>query len=289
MLGSSTPQTSSEPISIIIFILFGLIINAVVYKQGFFNLPSNNTDHRDWSFFQCLACFSIYLVNALAITPFVFRAILSMQYSALQNMKTQLVLYQSVNVLINIGLLFLYLTLQKKPQIKALWKDPSVEKNSYFYDVLMGVFTWFISFPVIVALNALCEWINSNIFKFEEVDQVAVRFLKTSSTSFTTLVITTIMIIITAPFIEEFLFRGCIQNWLRKRLGTMQAILITSFIFAMMHFSPSQKLSNIPLLISLFTFSLYLGFLYEKTRSLLAPIILHMTFNGISVMRILFS
>ena len=289
MLGSSTPQASSEPISIVIFILFGLIINGVVYRQGFFKLPSIKTDHRYWSFIQCLACFSLYLASALAITPFFFRMILSMQFSMLENIKIQIVLYQSLNVLINITLFLLYLSFQKKAQIKALWKDPSVETSSYFYDILLGIFTWFISFPVVVALNSLVEWINSNLFKFEEVDQVAVRFLKTSSTSAATLVITIIMIIITAPFIEEFLFRGCLQNWLRQKLGTTQAILLTSFIFAMMHFSPSQKLSNIPLLVSLFTFSLYLGFLYEKTRSLLAPIILHMTFNGISVMRILFS
>jgi membrane protease YdiL (CAAX protease family) len=289
MLGSSTPQAPSEPINIIVFILFGLIINTVVYRHGFFKLPDNKTDHRYWSFYQCFACFSLYFVNALVITPFVFRTILSIEYSALQSMKIQIVLYQSINVLINIALLFFYLTFQKRAQIKSLWKDPSVETSSYFYDILMGIFTWFISFPVVVALNSLCEWINSTFFKFEEVDQVAVHFLKTSSSSTITLVITTMMIIITAPFIEEFLFRGCIQNFLRKRLGTFQAIVLTSFIFAMMHFSPSQKLSNIPLLISLFTFSLYLGFLYEKTRSLLAPIILHMTFNSISVIRILLS
>ncbi|MBI3211827.1 MAG: CPBP family intramembrane metalloprotease [Simkania negevensis] len=50
------------------------------------------------------------------------------------------------------------------------------------------------------------------------------------------------------------------------------------------HLSSSQGVGNI----SLFIFALYLGFLYEKQCSLFASIALHMTFNSISVIRILF-
>lgn len=189
----------------------------------------------------------------------------------------------------NIVLLSLYLLFQNKTQLKALWKDPSTKSTSYFYDGLIGVFAWFLSFPLIVGINALCDKILDYFFHFHEVDQVAVRFLKTSSSSWATLVITTLIIIVSAPFIEEFLFRGCIQNYLRRYLGTLGSIAATSFIFACLHFSPSQNLSNVSLLVSLFFFSLYLGFVYEKTRSLITSIILHMTFNGISVIRILLS
>lgn len=295
MLGSSTAQTSSEPIIIIIlFGLFGLITNWVVYNRGFFRLPDLKVDNRNWSFGQCCVCFAIYLANGAFVAPILYKFILSLSLSMdwiiFNDQRAKLILLQTLDILANIFFLSLYLSFQKKGSIKALWKDPQMKvQTSYFYDSLMGFLTWFISFPLIVAINSLCEFINQLVFKAVEVDQVAVKFLKLSASSLTTVIISIAMIIITAPLIEEFLFRGCIQNWLRKHIGVPFAVILTSLIFAFMHYSPSQGISNFPLIVSLFSFSLYLGFLYEKTRSLLAPMILHMTFNGISVIRILFS
>lgn len=295
MLGSSTVETSSNPIAIIIlFGLFGLIANAVIYSRGFFTLPNLKTDHRNWSFSQCCICFGIYLGNGALTAPLLFNFCLTlsqtMGWDIFNDQKAKLILLQTIDILANVFFLSLYLSFQKKGSVKALWKDPQMNtQGSYFYDILLGFFTWFISFPIVVAINSLCELVNHTIFKSVEVDQVAVKFLKLSASSLTTVIISVGMILVMAPLIEEFLFRGCIQNWLRKHIGTPLAIIITSLFFAFMHYSPSQGASNFPLIISLFSFSLYLGFLYEKTRSLLAPMILHMTFNGISVIRILFS
>ena len=295
MLGSSTVETSSAPIAIIIlFGLFGLIANWVVYSRGFFKLPDLATDHRKWSFTQCCICFAIYLVNGAFVAPLLYNISLNLSRSIgwdiFNDQKAKLILLQTLDIIANLFFLSLYISFQKKGSLKAIWKDPQMNsQGSYFYDILLGFFTWFIAFPVIVAINSICELINNLVFKSVEIDQVAVKFLKLSASSLTTVILSVAMILLIAPLVEEFLFRGCMQNWLRRHIGTPLAVILTSLVFAFMHYSPSQGASNFPLIISLFSFSLYLGFLYEKTRSLLAPMILHMTFNGISVIRILFS
>jgi membrane protease YdiL (CAAX protease family) len=70
-------------------------------------------------------------------------------------------------------------------------------------------------------------------------------------------------------------------------LGTKAAILLTSLAFALFHYSGSQEIGNVSLIASLFTFALFLGFIYEKQSSLFASIGLHMTFNLASALRIL--
>jgi membrane protease YdiL (CAAX protease family) len=125
------------------------------------------------------------------------------------------------------------------------------------------------------------------LFGVQAYEQVAVRYLKMALDSPPLLLTALFIILIAAPFIEELLFRGFLQNWLKSILGAKSAILIASFCFALFHLSASQGIGNISLAISLFSFSCFLGFIYERQRSLLASIGLHMTFNAVSCFRIL--
>ena len=95
-------------------------------------------------------------------------------------------------------------------------------------------------------------------------------------------------IILLAPLIEEILFRGFLQTFIRQHLGSRQAIGITSLLFALFHYAPEQGLGNIPIVGSLLVLALFLGFVYEKRGSLLAPITLHACFNSISVLNLYF-
>ena len=126
------------------------------------------------------------------------------------------------------------------------------------------------------------------LFGFEGYEQVAVQYLKMTLTSPLLLSVALFTVIITAPVIEEFLFRGFLQNYLKRYLGKKAAILSSSLCFALFHLAPSQGLGNISLAISLFIFACFLGFIYERQKSLFASIGLHMTFNLVSTLRILF-
>ncbi len=88
--------------------------------------------------------------------------------------------------------------------------------------------------------------------------------------------------IIIAPVMEEFAFRGFLYNILRQRIGIFSAALASSFFFAAIHMSLVQTLP-------LFFFALAQCYVYEKTGSLRFCIALHVLFNTISSIAILFA
>jgi len=79
-------------------------------------------------------------------------------------------------------------------------------------------------------------------------------------------------VVIGAPIIEEFIFRGYLQTALVKKLGAFAGILIASIIFAAIHFD----LQAFPIL---FVAGASFGFLYHKSKSLLPSILLHLAMN----------
>ena len=81
--------------------------------------------------------------------------------------------------------------------------------------------------------------------------------------------------IVLAPLGEELCFRYVIFKNLEHRAGPFPALLLTSFLFAGVHF-------NLQVMPSLFLLGLWLGTLYRRTGSLLAPVIAHSLFNAVS-------
>jgi|GEM_PF-828109 len=272
------------------FSLIGLVVNFCLYNRGFFNLKKELKDQRSITFKETALCIFVYVLNFFILTPALFFSTLktlSTFTDFFNDAKNQMILAQMINIFVN-GTIFLFLIVTKNlPSLRLIWKDKRLG-SSYSYDVLIGFLTWLIAYPSVIVASLIGELFNKWAFKAEEVDQVAVSFLKSSSSSIFNLSIALFLIVIFAPLIEEFIFRGCMQNYLRKKLGVKFSMILTSLLFAFMHFSLSQKTSNIPLILSLFSFSLYLCFIYEKTRSLTSSIILHSTFNLISSIGILF-
>jgi membrane protease YdiL (CAAX protease family) len=83
-------------------------------------------------------------------------------------------------------------------------------------------------------------------------------------------------VVVFAPLAEEIFFRGVAYAGWRREHGVRRATLGSAVLFAVLHFS---LLSLVPI----FLLGLWLAWLYERTRSLLASIFLHATFNAISV------
>ena len=79
--------------------------------------------------------------------------------------------------------------------------------------------------------------------------------------------------VILAPISEEFLFRAFLYRSLKNYISPALAAVITSLIFAGMHFN---WLSFLPL----FLLGIWLCLTYEKTGNIFVPIMLHGLFNG---------
>ena len=85
-------------------------------------------------------------------------------------------------------------------------------------------------------------------------------------------------VVIVAPLAEEFFFRGLLQGWLESLAWKRGAIVFSSLLFAAMHWDHGAA----P--VSLFFFSLGLGWLYQRTHRLLPSIVVHLCLNACSLM-----
>ncbi|MEM7395216.1 MAG: CPBP family intramembrane glutamic endopeptidase, partial [Verrucomicrobiota bacterium] len=84
-----------------------------------------------------------------------------------------------------------------------------------------------------------------------------------------------------APIVEELLFRGVVFPLLAKRIGVMPAIWMVSLLFGFVH----QEIHTV---IPLTLLSVAMCIAYIKTRSLLAPMLIHFISNGLTVCSLIF-
>ena len=83
-----------------------------------------------------------------------------------------------------------------------------------------------------------------------------------------------------APLIEEFLFRGFLNNLLRGKVNAFVRMSIVSILFAVLHMPYIQNWIQF---IAYLIFSIVLFLMYERRRSLFDAILLHSLYNGLLV------
>lgn len=88
------------------------------------------------------------------------------------------------------------------------------------------------------------------------------------------------MATLVAPIAEEFIFRGYLYGVMRHFFGRIPGIVLSSILFAAMHL-------HLPSMPGLTVLAVALCLLYERTGSLWANIMLHATFNTISIVMLL--
>lgn len=243
-------------------------------RWGYFTLPEKKEEKHVVHFYHVLFVFFLFFLCQF-LTAFLGSALiylLKVPSSAASGW------LDVCSILISSSVVLLF-TYRMKLIAGEIWGK--TEKARSF---LFGVLTLALSYPFVIVVGQSVRLIMFYLFRAEEVDQSAVNVLKRSFENpflFYTFVTVVIFIV---PIIEELLFRGYLQEWLRGWLGRRRAIALGGMIFSAFHFSFSQGFSNVELLTSLFLLSLFLGFLYEKTRSLFAPIGLHMAFNTLNIL-----
>jgi len=86
-----------------------------------------------------------------------------------------------------------------------------------------------------------------------------------------------LLVIAVAPAIgEEVIFRGVIGRGLTGRYGVVAGVTLTSMMFAAVHMHPAHVVALLPL-------AVFIHLVYLSTRSLLAPILLHLLNNSLAV------
>lgn len=143
-------------------------------------------------------------------------------------------------------------------------------------DVVYAVGGWLFQFPLCFVLLKLSEsalrwWQHVDTLPLHPVlialdDPVTPQWVRTCA------VVGAVAI---APIAEELFFRGIVQTQVAGFVRSRWiAVLLTGAVFGLMHMGQPQAV------VPLAALGVILGYVYERTGSLAAPVLLHALFNG---------
>lgn len=81
--------------------------------------------------------------------------------------------------------------------------------------------------------------------------------------------------VILAPILEEVLFRGLLLGAINEKHGAFRAVFVSAAIFGVIHIIPQQ-------IVNAFVIGIILGYIYVRTKSLVAVIFIHALNNGLA-------
>lgn len=132
------------------------------------------------------------------------------------------------------------------------------------------------AYPLLMLVQAMVYGAAGGEMSPQEV----VEFLQNADTPRDRLAVLA-MAVVVAPVAEEMIFRGYLYPVGKRYFGAFASMVVTSLLFAVLH----GHMGSLP---ALFTLAMCLGLAYEKSGTLLVPMIMHAVFNAISVTAILF-
>ncbi|MEK6764803.1 MAG: type II CAAX endopeptidase family protein [Planctomycetota bacterium] len=137
-------------------------------------------------------------------------------------------------------------------------------------DVIIGLKHYLIVLPVIIITGVVVDFVLRMFGIAPEQQDIINKIL--NEDSFGVLTFMFFFGMLAAPVVEELLFRGFLQSAVRTTFGKLKAILISGFLFALIHL-------NAHVFLQIFILGLLLAYLFEKTGSLIAPITVHICHN----------
>ncbi len=160
---------------------------------------------------------------------------------------------------------------------------PSTKMKLNFNFSTTNFSTYLLIFPMMFGMMLIGEFTTSLIpttgLFFGDFYQFFENLMKSVVEDPAVMIITTVFM---APIFEEIIFRGIIQKgMINNGVKPWKAIVISSFLFGLIHGNPWQFIGGILL-------GTVLGLVYYKTKSLLLPMLLHGFNNLCSSLLILF-
>lgn len=152
-------------------------------------------------------------------------------------------------------------------ELKNKLKLRKIRLNDLITSMLLGIGLSIISIIIVGILNNFTN----------NYDNVSNRINRSNN------IMGILLAIIIIPIFEEVFFRGIIFGCLRKNYSFKISIIVQALIFSTMHINLIQGVYT-------FIAGILLALIYVKTKTLLAPIIVHIEYNlfGIVVWKYLF-
>lgn len=273
--------------SLAVTFMLWAITTYVAYSLGYYSLLKKNTTTPfiSISLMECVGAFLSFIVAQVVIVPIAIFLLLIFNFGSefprIDSLPLSLKVWINVFSILSGGIFLIFYALAVKGKEWKLFFGKSSLAFSHF---IFGFVSWVVCYPGFLLLTVLLDIILRNIFGFDPAEeQVAIRHLKATFQYPLPFSLTLIAVLTVVPLTEELLFRGFLQNVLRKKFDSKVSIVIASLVFTFFHFSLTQGVYNLKLLPLLFYLSCYLGFCYERQNSLWAPIALHSLFNLLNV------
>ncbi len=144
------------------------------------------------------------------------------------------------------------------------------ESVSWHRKAIFGVITVLIVLPSLTAVGLgwqhLLQWMGVAV---EQQDLVGIFADEESATL---LILMTLLAITVAPVTEELIFRGGIFRYMRTRTPRWVALLVPALLFGALH-------ANLASFVPLVALGIILALAYERTGSIVVPIVAHGLFN----------
>ena len=142
-----------------------------------------------------------------------------------------------------------------------------------------GSFRWFVKFSVAVGagylvLGLVCILVHHYVRRWLGISPAAAAYAIRRNGGVAAMLLASL---VAAPLTEELTFRGVLYPALREKLGVGWAVLVSALVFAAVH--PLQAgVFFVP--VTQFLGGLIFAWSYEKTRSLVYPVIFHVIGNA---------
>ncbi len=162
-----------------------------------------------------------------------------------------------------------------------LWIILTFKKNNILMSPILGTFNSYksllysITLQLLVTIFSISNLFIINIYFMASNENLVQKVYNSEniSTNSSSSILSLITVIIIAPIIEEFIFRGFLFSKWTEKMGAYKSMILTSLIFSILHINFD--------FIGLFLNSILFCILYMKTKNLFIPIICHMFNNFI--------
>ena len=192
----------------------------------------------------------------------------------LLNLGRQADMWKLIVTIVCVGILFIFMY-----HVHTKLFKPTVKRKIQLKDLIFVFVTYIaLRFSSYLIYNLWSSW------AYGTGRSKLVDFFFTANLTLTTdkfiFALDALELVFIAPFVEEFVFRGFLNNLLRGKVNTFIRMSIVSILFAALHFT---YIHNWTEFIYYLIISIVLFLVYERRRSLFDAILLHSLSNGLLV------
>ena len=258
------------------FIFIASIIMNILFifrgrKIGFKNLPYKKP--VSWNTLDLIrvSLIIVFIAYVIGFIGAFISKVLDLKMSMNLNM-----IFNTFFIDIAAGIVILYFVIIKyKENLEAL----GLKVSSFFKNILSGISGYIFMLPLLFTALVISLWILDMIGYAPPPQPVFEVFMEEKSNKI--LLFLTIFVSVFGPIMEEMFFRGFMYSAVKKRFGVLIGMILSASIFSALH-------TNIVGFLPIMVLGMFLTYLYEKTGSLAAPMVVHIIHNSVIIAFVFF-